>query len=539
MPTPVLTAPPGGRRWIDVEDVAPSELVRLLCEGYPLLPVRRGSLRLAVHLLRTPVRSGAAVPIPYEAIAAVVENAKMAGQKRFSAHETVRQLADALDRPAPGAPQVDVFLYPHNFRRHIARAVEFVGLDDRITTLASASRDVPDDNRITLSGWTAVTVSGTTRGLYHDSSERRQRAKQSIRPDTDVAEMTAELKRHLNDLNPSVLAPLREAISEPATGVFVGHTFGDRTAREHVTATLLDILRQPVPIYQTSPNTPRIHAVGRGLTTLRSSVRHHLTERLGWVELDLAHAQLACNAAAWEVEVVLGLLRQEGYRLWDDLLVGIGIADPTALRSNDRALYDDVKSLVKQAVHGVSFGMTVPSLKRLGITKWTRKGNLRRNADIDLAEAERVTRFACGCSLRTAGERLRDHVVVGEMLRARKTQSALVRAEGGRTDSLGTWHPIDEQTDWKQVLARVAQAEETALLSSVIQDAISESRKKRPAYRIVAWQHDGFTVSPKGLDLKHRQRVARRLQKLVAAKADAMGIPTRLVVDVGQGLALG
>ena len=522
-----------------MEDVAPSELVRLLCEGYPLLPTRRGSLRLAVHLLRTPVRSGAAVPIPYKAIAAVVENAKLADQKRFSAYGTVRQLADALDRPAPGAPPVDVVLYPYDFRRGIARAVELVGLGDRITSLAAASRDVPDDDRITLTGWAVVTVSGTTRGLYHDSSERRQSAKESLRPDTDAAELTAELKEHLNDLNPSVLAPLRKAISEPETGAFVRRAFDDRTAREHVTATLLYVLRQPVPIYQTSPNTPRIHAVGRGLTTLRSTVRHHLTHRLGWVELDLAHAQLACNAAAWEVEAVLNLLRREGYRLWDDLMRGVGVADPSALRRNDRALYDDVKALVKQSVHGVSFGMSVPTLERLGIPKWTRKGKLRQSAQLDIEEAERVVGRACGCSLKTAGERLRAHVVVDEMLRARKAQKAMVRADGGRTDSLGTWHPVDDETNWKQVLARVAQAEETALLSSVIRDAISESEKKRPAYRIVAWQHDGFTVSPKGNDLRHRRRVAERLQRLVAAKAEAMGVPTRLVVDVGEGLALG
>lgn len=511
-------------RRIEVEEVAPRALVEAVGASYPGLTLGTGLLRFVLHALLTPHRAGAAVPVPNGLLAAVFGQGHLHRQHRFPSRRSIQALADALDAPAAGAEPADVVLYGFNYRASESYAVELRGLPAGVVRLAQEAREIPADGRITLEGWVYVGPSGRTRALDHDMAAVRKEMEESLRPPDGAAALTQRLQGYLNGINASVFKPLRNAISAPETGAFVREEFPDGRRRGIVLSTLRAVLRQPVPIYQTSERTPRIHAVRQNATGLPSSLRQHLTERLGWVELDLAHAQLACNARAWEVEGALTVLAAEDYVLWDDLMGHLG-ADPHSLAERRPALYRALKGVLKPTVHGVSFGMTEWKVKRFGLAM----------GDPDEAEVAAILREATGRPLGEAGELLLSHRVVGAMLEAREGQRRALYQEGGRTDALGTAWDLKKRGDWKRVLARCSQAHEMKLLEPVIDDALAQQAKRRPRYRIVLWQHDGFTVSPKGRGEAERGEVARRLVDLVEGRAREMGVPTRLKV-VGPAL---
>jgi hypothetical protein len=109
-------------------------------------------------------------------------------------------------------------------------------------------------------------------------------------------------------------------------------------------------------------------------------------------------------------------------------------------------------------------------------------------------------------------------------------------ADGGATDCFGTWYPVEQndidgtnpEEGARSVLASIMQAWELRLLEGVIRDACTERDKKKPKYRILAWQHDGFTVD---IDKDRRGAIERRLIKLVAQTAAELGIPTALETE--------
>ncbi len=506
---------------VEVEDLAPRPLVEALLADYPSLELETGLLRFAIHVLRTPTRRGEIVPVPNGLMAEIFGQSRLAANRRFPSLASITALADALDAAVPGRPPVHVTLYPYDFRRRLSYAVEFVGVAPEVKEMAEESRDVPPDNRITLDGWVRVEPNGSVHGLYHDAPAVREAMESSLRSNEGAADLTLRLQEYLNGHATAVFAPLRSTLEERETGAFILESYRDGGRRGSVVAVVHDVLRQPVPIYQTSPKTPRLHAVRRNATGLPSALRQHVTERLGWVELDLAHAQLACNAAAWGVQDVLDTLGQSGYEVWPDLMGHLGAA--SGLKDSDPPLYKALKDVLKPTVHGVSFGMRKWKVKRFGLEA----------EDIDEPQAADTLAAACGKSIAEAGRLLTDHPIVGAMLEAREEQREIVYAEGGREDVFGTWRPLESKGDWKKVLARCAQAHEMMLLEPVVDDAVAEQAKARPRYRIVLWQHDGFTVSPKGGQEAERIAVTRRLCRLVECRAAEMGVPTQLKVDVG------
>lgn len=534
---------------------------------YPALALTPGLLRLVVHILMTPHRHETdvdVVPLPHALLAAITGQGQRAANKRGVTGKTLDALFEALSLAPRNRDRVlSAERLAHDRRHGLATRVRLV-FSASVQTMAETVRDVPADNRITVRGWVRVNVQGASPPLQ-GSIEARDAAVAALPDPSHAPDLSQTLQSYLNGHDPRVYQRVVQQIGTEETGLFVRTHYPEVSRRLHVVAALRAVQLQPVPVYATSPRTARISARGRSLASLPRVHRQRLTGRIGWVELDLAHAQLACNAAAWKVESVLARLVDEEYRIWDDLMACLGV-DVPALKDRNPELHYSLKSLIKKPVHGVSFGMGIRNVRSLGLldVRQRRGGRLVvvRDLSAERAAAGILLQQTCGLTLKDAGRRLASHPVLKAMLSARETELRHVEATGGRHDVFGVFHEVKEPTDAdasglsgemidldggeddtgepdeavlpRQVLARVSQAAELDLLSGVIEDAVREEQKQgRPTYRIVIWQHDGFTVSPKGESVAEQRRVVRRLKRLVRERAQARRIPTRLSVDVG------
>ncbi|MEM6325848.1 MAG: hypothetical protein AAF791_01885 [Bacteroidota bacterium] len=365
------------------------------------------------------------------------------------------------------------------------------------------------------------------RGAYTLNStaaaRRRQELLDSLPSYDNTAEISDSLIRHLNATSPSAFSKLKRLAGDNTTQRLVTKLYPAEADYDRVAAILRSVQLQPQPIYGPSPKTPRIHARGRNVTGLPSPVRQDLTRRLRWVELDLAHAQLACNARRWGVDRVLQVLDLGAYSFWDDLMQHLGAA-PQELRQNGK--YSEFKSYLKPSVHGLSFGMGRDRIRRFG----TENQQEPEGALVKMVE------MACGVSFDEAGKRLLTHPVLEPMLNARYRQTARIKKRGGHRDVLGRYHVLNDGTNPASLLAIDAQAMEFVLLEPVIRLAANEredarSKGRQPLFSLMFWQHDGFTV--KARQRNRTRSLIRRLESVVNARAETLGVPTGLTVEIG------
>jgi len=105
------------------------------------------------------------------------------------------------------------------------------------------------------------------------------------------------------------------------------------------------IKERPIPVYVPTKKSDRLFTRGASMQNLKKSVRKALTQ--GWFEFDLSSAQLAIVAYQWKIPEVAQFLASGG-SLWRELLSYLNVAD---------CHYEDVKSIVKDFVYGLIFGM--------------------------------------------------------------------------------------------------------------------------------------------------------------------------------------
>lgn len=63
---------------------------------------------------------------------------------------------------------------------------------------------------------------------------------------------------------------------------------------------------------------------------------------------------------------------------------------------------------------------------------------------------------------------------------------------------------------------------------NIVEDDEREKAKDSPSYQIAAWQHDGFVVRPR----YKTDQLARRFEHLVQIRAEEMGVPTSLEIEL-------
>lgn len=126
--------------------------------------------------------------------------------------------------------------------------------------------------------------------------------------------------------------------------------------------------------------------------------------------------------------------------------------------------------------------------------------------------------------------------LVKEVRRLRDDLKGLINARGGLTDVEGRFIELSHWDDakapgkrWRGVLSYVNASYEQALMKAAFDVAQKErDRSQRARFRIWLYQADGFTL--RVASKASPQRQVERLQRAVAEKAEALGVPTTLEV---------
>lgn len=528
------------RGYIYVSDVATRALLDALVAAVPTLRDRRDHLHLLAHCLRSwpegdgtcyaggerdqagaagssggsrggeerGVGSHAGVPLPYGLVAEVAGERRRGLQRNFQCGAYLREFTEAVREGSGGTIALDI-------SEHVPRVkCRYV---TRLCAPEHVWAAVWHDRKRAFRDPLVHIASGRTCGSRASRAADAERAAGLVASDGERGpDVQRRLHTYLHALprrpftaltRPDVLADVDRFIAshlEPGSAAYARYAVAAVRAR-------------PRPLYRTTANTVRLSPEGMGLACLPSAVRRHWTGALGWVELDLRSAQLAIVAALWGVRPLVDRLQDPDYSVWDDLLGYLGVShevlvgDPDAYRASKKAL--------KVIVYGICFGMARSNLARFG-------------RDEHAATHRAVMGRLSGRDPEGVGRELLRHPLLRALLEARSRQLHGLLDTGAASDCFGRVIPIVGETQAarkasaRSALAQVAQAMEMELLAPAVEAAVVEAAKPRPLWRIVLWQHDGFSIWLK--EARHKSAVVEKLQGLVSASAMAQGVPTRL-----------
>lgn len=273
------------------------------------------------------------------------------------------------------------------------------------------------------------------------------------------------------------------------------------TARTNQLDLLPRIEEQPVPYYGFSPHSPRIWGVGDALTGLKSSVRRALMPFA--VEYDWSSVHFAISAQDWRLPDLHAFLLS-GAPLWYHLLSAMGLPQT-----------EEYKRVVKEPGYGLNYGAGERRIK---------------------ADAQAAYEALTGSEMHAdALDALLGHPLMREALAGRKRELQRIREETNRQGYVldcfgmpvfggakGYGAPGKEDYS-RSVLSRLNQARELSLMEPLLDLAEREAAKRRPAWRIVLWQHDGVSVRY----YRDRERNERRIMEAMDAHAARHGYPTR------------
>jgi len=271
--------------------------------------------------------------------------------------------------------------------------------------------------------------------------------------------------------------------------------------KDQLRAYLLNVDEQPRPHYGFSAYTVRlIDSIGH-LPLMSAPVRRAFLDDA--VEYDLASSQLAIVSVEWDIPALRFFL-EEGYSIWPALLKWMGLPP-------------EAKPAVKRGVYGLVYGA----------------GEDRIVSDV-MEEYEAVT--GSTIDAKQAG-RLLTHPLMLDVLKAREDQMKAIQKRGYAVDCFARkiteggngFGPKGEKDYSRSILAQVAQSRELWLLEPAIELALAEAKKSRPDFRIVLWQHDGFSV--KFRSSARRKTAERKLTDAVKKRAVENGYPTALEVQ--------
>jgi len=233
----------------------------------------------------------------------------------------------------------------------------------------------------------------------------------------------------------------------------------DHLKRYHQLIQLRAIADQPKPFYISAQRSVRLFTIGQSLQGLNRPLRKIVGA--GWLEFDLRASQLAIIAVEWQIPFLYDLLTS-GKNIWVNIL-------------RDISCGVEAKGALKKAMYATVYGMAeynIPTELR---------STYKNDNGHDISD-ESIELF------------LR-HPLFTTILQAREKQFALIKKNGGARDCFGRWISLDSAPSHRSVLAQVSQARELQLLEPVIEMANKEAKKDRSEFRIVLWQHDGFSVA--------------------------------------------
>jgi len=291
----------------------------------------------------------------------------------------------------------------------------------------------------------------------------------------------------------------------------------ERQAKRKLSADLKDVINDPFPLYRPSRKaggSARLTPWHPSLASIPKKMRRALQP--DWIELDLAHAHLAIAATEWNVdaltEALTESLEEEKASIWKRLHQYTGC-------SKYGIDLEEAKGGFKKAVYALLYGAAPKNVYKAIIEEYNK---IKSPDDPDLPK-EVLNRFG-------------DHDFIQELYSAREARIKEMRHSDVVEDVFGRrlQYDPDEHAEIRSVLAKLAQSIELLLLEPVVQWAVKEKRsKKKPRFKILLWQHDGFSFRPS--QSRDEELWIRRLKKCVDEANTKY--PTHLEVDFPQQLA--
>lgn len=371
-------------------------------------------------------------------------------------------------------------------------------VDDRVWDAWRRDADIPAhelEERVYLDTGAPYTAPSVAR-----ERARRAEVMEGYEEHAPVAP-ARRLYRLLNDTHPLTFDSVRKrfgAAWEAARGL------DTEKARADARRALQYVADEPKQFYRFSPYSPRLWGDNPGVATVATPVRRALLADC--YELDLASSQLSIAAKEWGCERLYAHLRA-GRSVWPELTEAVG------LPYNEAA-----KRAVKEGAYGLVFGAGEGRIVHDITETYEREG---------------------GGVVPDPGAFL-NHPLMSEVYDAREARLAQIEADGyvvdcfGRTLTKGqvpygrTKRAATGGKARRSLLAQQMQARELWLLEPVIALTEAECARGRPEWRILCWQHDGFSVR-----FRRRNRSDLYLGRIIEAvreRAEGFGYTTRLAV---------
>lgn len=285
---------------------------------------------------------------------------------------------------------------------------------------------------------------------------------------------------YMNDVSPRVF---RQHVNSTMTAAIALASTLPSPAREEELTKLRRIKLQPKPFYGPSKEgkTVRVTALGQSIPRLRNEIKASIL--MGWTTFDLRNAQLAIVAVDWSIPSLKTWLEDPKNQTWNAIASVL-----------PRLSFNQAKPVLKEIVYALVYGATLKRVRSI------------------LVEHLQLTSQEIQVLL--------DHWILKELRIARRQQfkSALTRAS--ITDCFGGKHLCRNKQEARSSLAQCSQARELQLLLPVF----SLAAKSKSDFRIVLWEHDGFTV-----DLRRRSEATKdRICKIINSECRRLGYPTWL-----------
>ncbi len=248
------------------------------------------------------------------------------------------------------------------------------------------------------------------------------------------------------------------------------------------------ILLQPQPFYSASSNgnTARLFTKGH-IPDLKREVRKVLTHE--WQDADLRCSQLSICAARWNIKSIVSFL-EGGENFWNYLFSFFNLPE---------IVKPAAKEIFKKALYSICYGMEECHLP------WC-INDCARGAGLGPIIASRFLEIP----------------LIRELLEARSLELEKVAEAGGAADCYGKWIEVGDESQPRDILARVAQSWEMKLVFPAF-----EMANKTDDFKIMLFQYDGFSVFFR----RYEEACRSNIKAAIDANAQKLGIPTSLEWD--------
>lgn len=256
------------------------------------------------------------------------------------------------------------------------------------------------------------------------------------------------------------------------------------------------VFYRPTPLGR----TPRLHATGESVLALTSTARKAACK--GWIDADLVSSQFIIISNLINAPIAKAFIKSKGH-LWTYLNESMGNEGPPTKQAKDA---------MKVLIYRICFGST--------------RENVINELNSEYGSAELV-----------------NNPMIDELFKRRDAWLNKIKQNGQITDIWGNVHKLEKagrkkdiygnyiyaKRRWAGALAATAiQSIELEIISAVFDCA--RDHGKNLHFKIMLFQHDGFTLSCYGRD--DEPLVLKRLNEYVQAKANLVG--AKLGIDLSD-----